>query len=188
MFILDFRGSMYNIYVFRSKSFKGRLKKLLLLNVAQSKKSFSNLIKDQMDTIFDDHSKPDRRFKEESIRFWSKAKNPPVKVGDAGLILGLERSFGEGNGNPLQNSAWEILWTKEPVGLWSLGLQRVVNNLATEEQQQNPSQAQLSCDKQRLILTALYCLTVQLGVLLFWTQIDFFTRSTYCRFGAIWLG
>ena len=69
MFILDFRGSVYDIYVFHSISFKGRLKKLIFLNVAQSKERFSNLTKDQMDMIFDDHSKPSRRFKEESIWF-----------------------------------------------------------------------------------------------------------------------
>jgi len=34
-------------------------------------------------------------------------KNPPANAGDAidvGLILGLGRSLGEGNGNPLQYS------------------------------------------------------------------------------------
>ena len=31
-------------------------------------------------------------------------KNPSAKVGDAGLIPGLGRSPGEGNGNPLQYS------------------------------------------------------------------------------------
>ena len=69
MFILDFRGNMYDIYVFHSISFKGRLKKLIFLNMAQSKERLSNLIKNQMDMIFDDHNKPDRRLKEESIWF-----------------------------------------------------------------------------------------------------------------------
>ena len=44
-------------------------------------------------------------------------KNPPASAGDirdAGLIPGLERSPGEGNGNPL---AWRIPWTEEPGGL-----------------------------------------------------------------------
>ena len=31
-------------------------------------------------------------------------KNPPVNAGDWGLILGSERSPGEGNDNPLQYS------------------------------------------------------------------------------------
>ena len=34
-------------------------------------------------------------------------KNPHVKAGDLGLILGLERSPGEGNGNPPQYSCLE---------------------------------------------------------------------------------
>ena len=32
----------------------------------------------------------------------SEVKNPPAKEGDAGLILALRRSPGEGSGNPLQ--------------------------------------------------------------------------------------
>ena len=28
--------------------------------------------------------------------------------------------------------AWEIPWTEDPSGLWSLGLQRVGHNLATK--------------------------------------------------------
>ena len=51
----------------------------------------------------------------------SLVKNPPVNAGDAkdsGSIPGLERSLGEGNGNPLQYSclgnpmdreAWQVL-------------------------------------------------------------------------------
>ena len=31
-------------------------------------------------------------------------KNLPANAGDAGLILGLEKFPGEGNGNPLQHS------------------------------------------------------------------------------------
>ena len=31
-------------------------------------------------------------------------KNPPASAGDVGLILGLGRSPGGGNGNPLQDS------------------------------------------------------------------------------------
>ena len=34
----------------------------------------------------------------------SVVKNPPANPGDAGLILGLGRSAGEENGNPLQYS------------------------------------------------------------------------------------
>ena len=35
--------------------------------------------------------------------------------------------------------AWEILWTQEPDGLQSMGLQRVIYNLATKQQQQQHS-------------------------------------------------
>ena len=44
-------------------------------------------------------------------------KNLPANVGDVrdtGLIPGLERSLGGGNGNPLQYSAWRMPWTREP--------------------------------------------------------------------------
>ena len=34
----------------------------------------------------------------------SVVKNPPVSVGDSGSVLGLGRSPGKGNGNPLQYS------------------------------------------------------------------------------------
>ena len=34
-------------------------------------------------------------------------KNPPANEGDMGSILGLGRSFGEGNDNPLQYSYLE---------------------------------------------------------------------------------
>ena len=37
----------------------------------------------------------------------SVVKNPPTNAEDAGSILGLGRSPGEGNGNPLQNSCPE---------------------------------------------------------------------------------
>ena len=50
-------------------------------------------------------------------------KNLPANAGDMGLIPESGRSPGEGNGNPLQCSAWEIPWTEEPGRLQSLGLQ-----------------------------------------------------------------
>ena len=34
----------------------------------------------------------------------SVVKNPPANAGNVGLIPGLRRSLGEGNGNPLQYS------------------------------------------------------------------------------------
>ena len=38
---------------------------------------------------------------------WIKVNNLPDSAGDAGSIPGLERSPGEGNGNPLQYSCLE---------------------------------------------------------------------------------
>ena len=39
-------------------------------------------------------------------------------VGDPGLIPGLGRFPGEGNGNPLQDSCQENPWTEEPGSPW----------------------------------------------------------------------
>ena len=48
-------------------------------------------------------------------------------AGDPGLIPGLERYPGEGNGSPARSSilAWKIPWTEEPGRLQSVGSQRV---------------------------------------------------------------
>ena len=45
----------------------------------------------------------------------SAVKNPPTDAEDMGSIPGLERSLGEGNGNPLQYS-----WLENPMdrGAW----------------------------------------------------------------------
>ena len=53
-----------------------------------------------------------------------KKKNLPASAGDLGLIPGLGRSPGEGNGNPLQYSSWEIPWKEELDGLLSMGSQK----------------------------------------------------------------
>ena len=55
-------------------------------------------------------------------------RNPPANAGDlrdVDLIPGSGRSPGGGHGNPLQCSCLRILWTEEPGGLRSMGLQRV---------------------------------------------------------------
>ena len=39
---------------------------------------------------------------------------------------------GEGNETHSSVLAWEIPWTEEPGGLWSMGSQRVGHNLATK--------------------------------------------------------
>ena len=51
----------------------------------------------------------------------SVVKNPPINAGDLGLIPGLGRSLGEGNGNQLQDSCLGIPWIAEPGGLQSMG-------------------------------------------------------------------
>ena len=48
--------------------------------------------------------------------------------GDQASIPGSERFLEEGNGNPLQYSAWRVPWTEEPGRLQSMGLQRVEHN------------------------------------------------------------
>jgi len=56
----------------------------------------------------------------------SVVKNPPTNAGDAGLILGLGRSPGEGNEMATHSNilAWEIPWTAKPDGLQSMGPQK----------------------------------------------------------------
>ena len=44
-------------------------------------------------------------------------KNLPASAGDTGSIPGSERSLGEGNGNPFQNSCVENPMDKESGGL-----------------------------------------------------------------------
>ena len=55
----------------------------------------------------------------------SVAKNLPANAGDSGLIPGLGRTPGEGNGNPLLYLAWEIAQTEDPGRVQSIVLQRV---------------------------------------------------------------
>ena len=50
-------------------------------------------------------------------------KNRPANLGDTGLIPGLGRSPGEGNGNHSSILAWEIPLIEEHGGLQSMGLQ-----------------------------------------------------------------
>ena len=55
-------------------------------------------------------------------------KNPLANAGnirEASSTLGSGRSPGGGYGNPLQYSAWRILWTENPGGLQSIGSHRV---------------------------------------------------------------
>ena len=62
-------------------------------------------------------------------------KNPPANTGDMNLILGFGRSFGEGNGNPLQYSFLENSMDR---GDWHATVHRVAkgfrHDLATKQQ------------------------------------------------------
>ena len=53
------------------------------------------------------------------------SKESACNAGDLGLIPGLGRSPGEGNGYPLSILAWRIPWTEEPGRLKSMGSQRI---------------------------------------------------------------
>ena len=59
----------------------------------------------------------------------SVVKNMPVKAGDAGSIPGSEDSLEEEVTTHSSILAWDILWTEEPSGLWSMGLQRIRHDL-----------------------------------------------------------
>ena len=61
-------------------------------------------------------------------------QDPPASAGDArdvGLILGLGRSPGGGNGNRLQYSCLENSQTEEPGELQSVGSQKTRMQLST---------------------------------------------------------
>ena len=53
------------------------------------------------------------------------------------MILGLGRSFGEGNGNPLQYSWLENLMDRGAWWLQTMGLQRVGHNLEIKQSHRN---------------------------------------------------
>ena len=55
-------------------------------------------------------------------------KESACSVRDPGLIPGLERSSGEGNGYPFQSSCLENPSQEEPGGLQFMGSQRVGHN------------------------------------------------------------
>ena len=59
-----------------------------------------------------------------------KVRNLSATHGDMGLIPGLGRSPGEGNGNPLQSSCLENSMVKEPGRLQPMGWQRVRHGLS----------------------------------------------------------
>ena len=52
-------------------------------------------------------------------------KNPPANAGDVGLIPGLERSSGGGNGSPLQYTCLENLMDR---GAWQATVHEVTKS------------------------------------------------------------
>ena len=58
-------------------------------------------------------------------------KNPSTSAGKAGSTPGPGRSYGGGNGNPLQYSCLENPMDRKPRGLQSTGSQRVGHDLVT---------------------------------------------------------
>ena len=53
----------------------------------------------------------------------SDGKESACNVGDLGLIPGLGRFPGKGNGNPLQYSCWKMSWMEEATRLQTMGWQ-----------------------------------------------------------------
>ena len=64
----------------------------------------------------------------------SAVKNPLCQAGDAGLIPGLGRPSGEGNGNPLQYSC---LGNPMDRGAWQATVQKVTKELGATERLNN---------------------------------------------------
>ena len=59
------------------------------------------------------------------MRSWGFPGGSDDNAGSPGLIPGLGRSSGEGQGNPLQYSCLGIPWTEKPGRLQSMQSQRV---------------------------------------------------------------
>ena len=53
----------------------------------------------------------------------SEVKKMPASTGDEVLLLGLEDPLEEEMATLSSILAWEVLWTEEPSGLQSMGLQ-----------------------------------------------------------------
>ena len=65
----------------------------------------------------------------------SVVKNPPVNAGDGDLILGLGRSPGGGNGNPLQYSCLENPTDREAWWATVLGIAKSWTGLSNRAYQ-----------------------------------------------------
>ena len=78
-------------------------------------------------------------------------KEPAASAGDVGSIPDKGRPLEEEMATHSSILAWNIPWTVEPGGLWSVGSQRVGHDLATKQQQQQQHLWVLSGDKSLLI-------------------------------------
>ena len=61
-------------------------------------------------------------------------KKPSASAGDVSLIPVSEDSLENKMATHSSILTWKIIWTEEPGGLWSMGLQRVIYDLVTEQQ------------------------------------------------------
>ena len=75
----------------------------------------------------------------------SLENNSLASTGDARLNPGSGKSLGEGNGYPFQYSCLENSMNRETGKLQSMGSQRLVHNLATEQQKVHYGQASQLC-------------------------------------------
>ena len=64
----------------------------------------------------------------------SVVKKPPANAGDVSLIPVSKDSLENKMATHSSILTWKIIWTEEPGGLWSMGLQRVICDLVTEQQ------------------------------------------------------
>ena len=61
-------------------------------------------------------------------------KNAPANAGEKVQPLGHEDPLDKEMATHSSILAWEIPWTEEPGGLQTMGLQKVTQDLATEQQ------------------------------------------------------
>ena len=127
---------------YKTKQLEGRteLRELEQLHrsLSQTQLSFSHLPTTFQITLLSDNPKNFRKKSTQrrkcTLPFYQCKITPSVgfpgglsgkkfacNAGDPGLIPGLGRSPGEGNGNPLQYSCLENPWTEEPGRLQSVG-------------------------------------------------------------------
>ena len=98
----------------------------------------------------------------------SMVKNPSANTGNVGLIPGLGRSLGEGNGNPLQYSCWGNLMDR---GAWQAAVHGVTEELDTTQWLNNNNLEQQSehCAKWKRSLNLKTCESRSLWCILGWS-------------------